>query len=103
VNALLSKDEHIVIWGTDRWERIVGQREADLSRFLAACPPWRSIVPTRRAMVVGGDLAYVADEVEGTWKDGGERHTEHLRVTCLLRPEVGSWRCIHGHFSSPTE
>ncbi len=102
-NALLSKDARIVLWGTDRGEQIIGQAKADLSPWLALCPPWRSIVPTRHALAVGDDLAYVVDDAEGTWQDGGAAHTAHYRVTCVLQREEGGWRLIHTHFSNPTE
>ncbi len=100
-NALLGADERIVLWGTDQWEKIFGQAEVDLSPWIVTCPPWRSIRPTRRAIVVRDDLAYVADDAEGVWEDAGGRHTAHYRCTCVLQREDGVWRLIHTHFSAP--
>src|SRR5690242_8108725 len=75
IRTFFSDDEALVLWGTDRWERIVGRADADreFRNWIATCPPWVSIDVTRRAMGERDGLAWVADEVIGQWARGAER------------------------------
>lgn len=99
-NAFLSADARIVLWGTSADESIERQEDADLGPWLAQCPPWTRIAPTRRSMGVQGDLAWVADDARGDWDDGaGRTGFSIFRITCVWQREDGAWRCIHSHFS----
>lgn len=41
LRRLFSDDERLLLWGTDRWERIKGRAEADqeFGRWIDTCPP----------------------------------------------------------------
>jgi hypothetical protein len=52
LRKLFSDDERLLLWGTDRWERIEGRAEADreFDRWIDTCPPWTSFEVTHREM-----------------------------------------------------
>jgi ketosteroid isomerase-like protein len=103
IRALFSDRDELMLWGTDAFERIVGRSEADAEfvTWIATCPPWTAMASTHRVIGIGGDLVWVADEVEGRWANDTEAGTEHFRVTTVWENGDGSWRLVHANVASP--
>lgn len=103
IRSHFSTRPDLKLWGTDTFERIVGRRNADheFASWIATCPPWVSIVPSHRSMDVRGEIAWVADDVEGRWRSGGESGVNHYRITTIWQVEDEEWRLVHSNFASP--
>ena len=83
MRKLFSDDEErLVLWGTERWERIKGRAEADreFDRWIDTCPPWTSFEVTYRQMDVREGIAWVGLGGEGRAMEGHKR---------AHRPSVG--------------
>lgn len=102
IRTFFSEAETLVLWGTDRWERIIGRAEADreFRNWIAACPPWVSIEVQRRTIGVRGGLAWVADEVTGRWDRGVEQGADAYRTTTIWEEHNGGWVLIHCNFAN---
>jgi len=103
IRALFSDRDELMLWGADAFERIVGRAEADAEfvTWIATCPPWTAMAPTHRVIGTGGDLVWVADEVEGRWENETEAGTEHFRVSTVWEKSDCSWRLVHANVASP--
>ncbi|HEU5433396.1 MAG TPA: nuclear transport factor 2 family protein [Thermomicrobiales bacterium] len=102
IRTFFSDDETFFLWGTDRWERILGRAEADreFRNWIATCPPWTSIEATHRERGGAGDLAWVADEVTGSWRRPDTQGADRYRITTIWTKQGGRWALIHGHFAN---
>lgn len=103
IKALFSDRDDLVLWGSDKFERIVGRAEADrnFGSWIAACPPWTAMKPFHRVSEVRGDFAWVADEVNGTWVDGPSSGVDTYRVTTVWSFNDDRWQVIHANISIP--
>jgi hypothetical protein len=103
IRAFFSDRDDLKLWGTDRFERIVGRAEADqlFASWIATCPPWTSMEPTHRVMHVGDDLAWIADDLEGRWARGDEVGIEDFRITTIWEASNGVWQVVHANVASP--
>jgi hypothetical protein len=103
IRAFFSDRDDLKLWGTDRFERIVGQTDANraFASWIATCPPWTAIAPTHRVMDVRDNLAWVADDVEGRWVRDNEVGREDFRITTIWELTDGAWRVVHANFASP--
>jgi SnoaL-like domain len=103
IRAFFSDRDDLKLWGTDRFERIVGRAEADqaFASWIATCPPWTSMEPTHRVMHVRDDLAWIADDVEGRWARGDEVGIEDFRITTIWEATNGVWLVVHANIASP--
>ncbi len=102
IRRLFSTRPDLKLWGTDAFERIVGRDEADqvFRTWIAACPPWISIVPDHRSIGVVGDLAWAADDVTGRWRAGSEAGEDHYRCTTVWQRIGGEWYVVHANFAA---
>ena len=92
MRKLFSDDEErLVLWGTERWERIKGRAEADreFDRWIDTCPPWTSFEVTYREMDVREGIAWVAEEVT--------RHRERCDPLPYHDGLGGEGRAMEGH------
>ncbi len=105
VRKLFSDDERLLLWGTDRWERIRGHVEADreFDRWIDTCPPWTSFEVTHREMDVRDGIAWVAEEVTGLWSREAESGATHFRITTVWEEKGGEWEVIHAHIDLPLD
>jgi len=103
IKALFSNRDDLVLWGSDKFERIVGRAEADrdFASWIATCPPWTAIEPLHRVSEIRGDIGWAADEVQGTWLDGPTSGVDSYRVTTIWSYEGGHWQVIHANVSIP--
>lgn len=101
--TLFSDRDDLMLWGTDKFERIVGRAEADrdFGSWIATCPPWTAMKPFHRVSEVRGDLAWVADEVNGTWVDGPSSGVDSLRVTTVWSFDHDRWQIVHANIAAP--
>jgi hypothetical protein len=102
IRTFFSDADSLLLWGTDRWERIVGRAEADrdFRKWIATCPPWVSIEVKRRTIGVRDGLAWVADEVTGRWARQGEQGADAYRTTTIWEKHDGRWVLVHCNFAS---
>jgi ketosteroid isomerase-like protein len=102
IRAFFSDDESLLLWGTDRWERIRGRAEADreFRNWIATCPPWVSIDATHRESGAANDLAWVADEVTGRWARPDAQGADRYRITTIWTKQDGRWALIHANFAN---
>jgi ketosteroid isomerase-like protein len=105
VLKLLSDDDRLLLWGTDRWERIRGRAEADreFDRWIDTCPPWTSFEVTYREMDVRAGIAWVAEEVTGLWSRDTESGATHFRITTVWEEKGRGWKVIHAHIDLPLD
>jgi ketosteroid isomerase-like protein len=105
MRKLFSNDERLLLWGTDRWERIEGRAEADreFDRWIATCPPWTSFEVTHREMDVREGIAWAAEEVIGLWSRETESGATHFRITTGWEEEGGEWKIRHAHIDLPLD
>ena len=106
MRKLFSDDEErLVLWGTERWERIKGRAEADreFDRWIDTCPPWTSFEVTYRQMDVREGIAWVAEEVTGLWSRETESGATHFRITTGWAEEGGEWKIRHAHIDLPLD
>ena len=105
VRKLFSDDERLLLWGTERWERIRGRAEADreFDRWIATCPPWTSFEVTHRQMDVRDGIAWVAEEVTGLWSRETESGATHFRITTVWEEKGEEWEVIHAHIDLPLD
>jgi ketosteroid isomerase-like protein len=105
MRKLFSNDERLLLWGTDRWERIKGRAEADreFDSWIATCPPWTSFEVTHREMEVREGLACVAEEVTGLWSRNTESGATYFRITTVWEDEDGEWKIRHAHIDLPLD
>jgi SnoaL-like domain len=103
IRGFFSDRDDLKLWGTDRFERLVGRAEADrtFASWIATCPPWTAMEPTHRVMDVYDGVAWVADDVEGRWARGEEGGVEDFRVTTIWEATNGAWRVVHANIASP--
>lgn len=101
--TFFSESEGLLLWGTDAWERILGRAEADqeFKHWTASCPPWTAIESTHRTIGFREDLAWVADEVIGTWRSAAENGQVPFRITTIWEKQGGEWRLLHANFATP--
>ena len=106
MRKLFSDDEErLVLWGTERWERIKGRAEADreFDRWIDTCPPWTSFEVTYRQMDVREGIAWVAEEVTGLWSRDTKSGATHFRITTVWEEKGGQWKVIHAHIDLPLD
>jgi ketosteroid isomerase-like protein len=105
LRKLFSDDDQLLLWGTDRWERIRGRAEADreFGRWIDTCPPWTSFEVTHREMDVREGIAWVAEEVTGLWSRETESEATHFRITTGWEEEGGEWKIRHAHIDLPLD
>ena len=105
MRKLFSDDERLLLWGTERWERIRGRVEADhdFDRWIDTCPPWTSFEVTYREMDVRAGIAWAAEEVTGLWSRDTESGATHFRITTAWEEEGGEWKVIHAHIDLPLD
>jgi hypothetical protein len=103
IRAFFSDRDDLKLWGTDRFERIVGRAEADqaFASWIVTCPPWTSMEPTHRVMHVHDGLAWIADDVEGRWARGDEVGVEEFRITTIWEVANDAWQVVHANIASP--
>jgi ketosteroid isomerase-like protein len=103
LRKLFSDDERLLLWGTDRWERIKGRAEADreFGRWIDTCPPWTSFDVTYREVDVRDGIAWVAEEVTGLWSRDTESGATDFRITMVWEEKDGEWKIIHAHIDVP--
>jgi len=105
MRKLFSDDERLLLWGTERWERIRGRVEADhdFDQWIDTCPPWTSFEVTYREMDVRAGIAWAAEEVTGLWSRDTESGATHFRITTAWEEESGEWKIIHAHIDLPLD
>jgi len=105
MRKLFSDDKRLLLWGTDRWERIKGRAEADreFDRWITTCPPWTSFEVTHREMDVREGIAWVAEEVTGLWSRETESGATHFRITTGWAEEGWEWKIRHAHIDLPLD
>jgi hypothetical protein len=103
IRTFFSDRDDLKLWGTDRFERIIGRAEADrtFASWIATCPPWTAIEPVHRVMRVSDGMAWVADDVEGRWARDDEIGKEDFRMTTIWEATNGAWRLVHANVASP--
>jgi SnoaL-like protein len=103
MRTFFSDRDDLKLWGTDQFERIIGRAEADdtFAGWIATCPLWTSIEPTHRAIGVGDDLAWVADDVEGRWTQGSASGVVAYRMTTVWEAAGETWRLVHANVAIP--
>ena len=105
MRKLFSSDERLLLWGTDKWERIEGRAEADreFDRWVETCPPWTSFEVTYREIDVCEGIAWVAEEVTGLWSREIESGATHFRITTGWEEEGEEWKIRHAHIDIPLD
>ncbi|HET7093063.1 MAG TPA: nuclear transport factor 2 family protein [Thermomicrobiales bacterium] len=102
IRTFFSDGASLLLWGTDRWERILGRAEADreFRNWIATCPPWVSIEATHRERGAADGLAWVADEVTGRWERPDAEGTDRYRITTIWAKQGGRWALTHANFAN---
>lgn len=105
MRKLFSDDDRLLLWGTDRWERIRGRAEAEreFDGWIDTCPPWTSFEVIYREMDVRDAIAWAAEEVTGLWSRETRSGATHFRITTVWEEKGGGWKVIHAHIDLPLD
>jgi ketosteroid isomerase-like protein len=95
----ISSGDHLVLFGTDPWERAFGAGAAahELPIWLATCPPWTGFTVHNRILRGNDDLVYAIDQVEGKCIHDGKEGNSFYRVTSIWERNGDDFEMAHVH------
>lgn len=101
----VSGGEHVVLFGTDPWERAFGSDGAskELPIWLATCPPWTGFTVHNRVLRGTDDIMYAVDQVEGVFVHGNQEGSSFYRVTSIWERFGDEFQLAHVHVNTDAD